>query len=179
MILEFLEDVLLDLVDIALGVDEVVVEDLLQRLKRIPGLRLENEVAAFGQRGIVVSGAFFQELANARAADFFVVGFDLKSALKLTFHRGVFVNEEHHDMDGGLAEIHAERRMIEIAPQRLDAVHEELEALDLDLGAGESVKDDAIPELGFQQAVQEKADDLAVANHAAGVFDAFRFRRVQ
>ena len=179
LVLKLLEDVLLNSADLALGVDEVVMEDFLQRLEGLPSLLLEHAVTAFGQGGIVVGGAFLQGLADTGAKDFFVVGLDLQSALELAFHRGVFVDEEHHDVNGGLAEIHAERRMIEIAPQRLDAVHEELEALDLDLGAGEPVKDDAIPELGFQQAAQEEANDLAVAHHAAGVLDALGFGRVQ
>src|SRR5208282_287492 len=49
LVLEFLDDVLLDLGERALGVDEVIMEDLLELLEGLPGLLLEDSVPALGE----------------------------------------------------------------------------------------------------------------------------------
>lgn len=172
MVLEFLEDVLLDLVDVALGVDEVVVEDFFKGLEGIPGLFFEDAVASHGEGGVVVGGAFFEDVADAGAGNFFVVFFDFEAAFELAFDRGFFLNEKHHDVDGGLAEVDPEGGAVEFAAEDLHLGDEEFEALDLDLGAGEAVEDDAIAEVGFKEFAEDESDDLAVADHVAGVFDA-------
>jgi hypothetical protein len=47
-------------------------------------------------------------------------------------------------VDRRLAEVDAERLPVELAAQGVHLVHQELEALDLDLGAGKAVQDDAV-----------------------------------
>ena len=74
LILQLLQDVLLDLLERPLGVDEVVVEDFLERLERVPGLLLERLVAPPRQRLVVVGGPILAQLADAGAPHFLVVG---------------------------------------------------------------------------------------------------------
>ena len=82
-------------------------------------------------------------------------------------------------MNRGLAEVDAERRMDKFVTKLVEAVDEELEALDLDLRAGEAVENDAVAVFGPEQFAQENADDFAIADHAAGVFDAFRLGGIE
>jgi len=73
----------------------------------------------------------------------------------------------------------AERCIVKFTTQGLDVLDEELEAFDLHLGAREAVEDDAVAELRFEQAAEQESDDLAIADHAAGVLDAFGLGRVE
>lgn len=179
LVLELVEDVALDLGEVALGVDEVVVENLLEGLEGVPRLLLEDAVAALGEDGIVVGGAFFPEFAVAGAADLVVVDLGFAAAFELTLDGGLFVHEEHHHVHGGLAEMDAEGGADEFATEALHAIDEEFQALDLDLGAGEAVEDTAVAVFGFEELAEEDADDLAVADHHAGVFDFAGFGRVE
>jgi hypothetical protein len=72
--------VLLDLIERALGVDEVVVEDLLQLLEGVPGLLLEHAVAALGERLVEIRGALLEQRADPGAAHLLVVRAHLDAA---------------------------------------------------------------------------------------------------
>ena len=179
LVLELVEDVTLDLGKVALGVDEVVVEDLLEGLEGVPRLLLEDAVTALGEDGIVVGGAFFPELAVAGAADLVVVDLGFAAAFELAIDGGLFVHKEHHDVHGGLAEMDAEGGADEFATEALHAIDEEFQALDLDLGPGKAVEDTAVAVFGFEELAEEDADDFAVADHHAGVFDFAGFGGVE
>jgi hypothetical protein len=92
---------------------------------------------------------------------------DVEAALELALDGRFFVHEEGHDVDGGMAEMDAQRRVVELAAEGVEAIDEELEALDLDGGAGEAVEDDAVAIGGLDEAAKEEAHDLAIA--AAGI----------
>ena len=163
----------------SLGVDEVVVEDFLQRLERVPGLLLEDLVAPPRERLVVVGGSIFAQLADAGAPHFLVVRVRFAAALQLARDRFLLVDEQHHDVDGRLPEMDAERRVEELAPQRVHLVDEQLQALDLHVGAREAVDDHAVVILRAQQLAQQQPDDFAVADHVAGVLERSRLGRVE
>ena len=163
----------------ALRVDEVVVEDLLQRLERVPGLLLERLVAPPRQRLVVVGRPIFAQPADAGAPHFLVVGERFAAALQLAGDRFLLIDEQHHDVDRRMPEMDAERRVVELAPQRVHLIDEQLQALDLNVGAREAVEDHAVVILRAQQLAQQQADDFAIADHVAGVLQRLRFRRIE
>ena len=67
LVLQLADDVLLHQLQRRLRVDEVVVEDLLQRDERVVGLLLEDLVAVARQRGVEVGGPLLPELAEPGA----------------------------------------------------------------------------------------------------------------
>src|SRR5262245_43445076 len=73
LITKFLEDVLLDRVKGALSVNEMVVENLLQRLKRFPGLLFESLVPATSQSFVVIGWAILAQVTDSGPADLFVM----------------------------------------------------------------------------------------------------------
>jgi len=62
LVFKLADDVLLDDLDQCLGIDEVVVEDLLERDQRVVGLFLEGAVAVAGEFGIEVGGSFLLQV---------------------------------------------------------------------------------------------------------------------
>ncbi len=65
LIFQLADDVLLDDLDARLGVDEVVVEDLLERNERIVGLLLEGPVAVACEVFVEVRLAFLPQFTDA------------------------------------------------------------------------------------------------------------------
>jgi hypothetical protein len=109
LVLEFLEDVFLDLGDRALRVDEVVVEVVLEGKEGLPGLLLEHPVTADGERLVEVGGAFLLQFAAPGGADLGVVLADEAAALELAGDALVFIDEKDDDVEGRLAEMDVER----------------------------------------------------------------------
>ena len=107
------------------------------------------------------------------------MGADGEATFELALDGGFFVHEEHHDVNGGVAEMDAQGRVVKLAAQGVHAIHEELETLDLHLGAGEAIEDDAVAVNGIDEAAEEQAHDLAVADHVAGVFDGAGLGRIE
>ena len=79
----------------------------------------------------------------------------------------------------GLPEMDAERRVEELAPERVHLIDQQLQALDLNGRAREAVDDHAVVILGAQQLAQQQADHLAVADHVARVLQRSGLRRVE
>ena len=179
LIFQLADDVGLHLGDGRLGIDEVVVEDLLEGNQRVIGLLLEDAVAVARQPLAKVRRPFLPPFAHARAGDLLVVGDDLPSALELARHAFRLVDEEHHDVEDGLLEVDHLRGAGELPPQRDHLVEEQLEALDLHLGAREAVEQRAVLLLGLKQLAQEDADHLPVPDHAAARLDGARLRGVK
>ena len=96
----------------------------------------------------------------------------LPAAFELALHRSVLVDKQHHDVNRGLAEMDAERRRRKLAPQRLHAVDEQFQAFDLHLRARKAVEDAAVAIFRLQEAAEENAHDLTIADHVTGVLDA-------
>lgn len=82
-------------------------------------------------------------------------------------------------MNRGLAEKNAERRLIKLAPQLVYFVDQEFQALDLNFCARKTVEDDAVAIFGPQQFFQQDRNDLAVADHAAGILYSLGLRRIE
>ena len=72
-----------------------------------------------------------------------------------------------------------ERRVEELAPERVHLIDQQLQALDLHGRAREAVDDHAVVILRAQQLAQQQADHLAVADHVARVLQRSRLRRVE
>ena len=78
-----------------------------------------------------------------------------------------------------MPEMDAERRVEELAPQRVHLIDQQLQALDLHGGAREAVDDHAVVIFRAQQLAQQQADHFAVADHVAGVLERPRLGRVE
>ncbi len=161
--------------------------DLRARLAHEPALA-EQRRGALGVAGrgvfMLTKGghtqmAFLEQLAEAGATHVLVVRADLEAALELALDRGLLVHEEHHDVHRGVTKMDAQRRVVKLAAQRVQAVDQQLEALDLHLRAGEAVEDDAVAVGGLDELEEEQAHDLAVAHHVARVLDALGLGRVE
>ena len=179
LILEFPDNVLLDLGERALGVDQVVVEDILEGKQRFPRLLLEHAVAAAGELLLEIRDALLHQLAGAGTADLVIVQLGLAAALELPAHTLLLVHEEDDDLHDRLAEMLGERRAVEFAPKLGHLFVKHLQALDLRVGPGETVEDDAVAELRLEQPAEEHREHLAVADHVAGVLDLLHLRRVE
>jgi len=118
-----------------------------------------------------VGDALFQELAGTGAPDFAVVLLDFKAAMELTLNTDFFAHEQQRNAKHGLAEESGQRRPHMLAVQLEHGVVEHFQTLDLHLGPWKAVDDDAVVILGKQKLLKEKADDFAVADHLARIFD--------
>ncbi len=179
LIFQLADDVGLHFGDGRLGVDEVVVEDLLEGNQRVVGLLLEDAVAVACQPLAKVRRPFLPPFAHARAGDLLVVGDDLPSAHELARHAFRLVDEQHHDVEDGLLEVDHLRGSGELPPQRDHLVEEQLEALYLHLRAREAVEQRAVLLLRLKQLAQQDADHLPVPDHAAACLDGARLRCVK
>jgi hypothetical protein len=112
-------------------------------------------------------------------AHLLVVGQGFAAAFELAGDGFLFVDEQHHDVDRRLPEMDAERGAVEIPAQRVHLVDEKLEALDLHLGARKAVEDDAIAVFRLEEFAQQQSDNLAIADHVAGVLQGPRLRGVE
>ena len=63
--------------------------------------------------------------------------------------------------------------------ERLHAIDEQFQALNLHLGAGKTVQDAAVPVFRLQQPAEEDAHHLAIAHHEAGILVAPGVGRVE
>src|ERR1700674_296607 len=179
LIFQLADDFGLHLGDGCLGVDEVVVEDLLEGNQRVVGLLLEDAIAVACQPLAKVRCPFLPTFAHARAGDLLVVGDDLPSALELARHAFRLVDEQHHDVEGGLLEVDHLRGAGELPPQPDHLVEEQLEALDLYLGAREAIEQRAVLLLRLRQLAQQDSDYLPIPDHAASCLDGARLRCVK
>ena len=66
-----------------------------------------------------------------------------------------------------------------LAAQPDHLIVKQLEALDLNGGAGETIEHHAVPELRLEELVEEQAEHLLVPHHAAARLDRPRLRGVQ
>src|SRR5688500_4563200 len=144
LILELLENVLLHLLDRSLRVDEVIVEDFLEGLERLPRLLLEHAVTTARERLIVIGWTIFAQISDAGTNHFFIVPSRLAPALELACNRLLLIDEQHHDVNRRLPEMDAERSVVKLAAQRVHFVHEKFQTLDLHLRPREAIEDHAI-----------------------------------
>ena len=144
LVLKLAKDVLLHLLEGALGVHQMVVEDFAEGLEGIPSLFFEDAVAAFGEFKVVVGGALFMELTKPGATDLIVVFADIETAFELALDGCLFIHEERHNVNGWVAEMGAERRRVKLAAQGVHTIHQKFQALHLNLGAREAIKDHAV-----------------------------------
>ena len=168
LILELLDDAGLDFRQRTLRVDEVVVEDVAQGLKRLVGTLLEDAVTIAGGVGREVGLADFGERA-AVAGDLLVLGEGFLAALQLTADRLVLVDEEDEDVEVGLRETRAMRRAAEFGAQVVELGEEVLEALHLHHRTREAVDDRAAHVFGREQLTEEDLHHFAVTDEHAGV----------
>ena len=91
----------------------------------------------------------------------------LPAAVELARDADFFIDEEQHSAEEGAREV----VIAEFLAQFGHLVVEQLEALDLHLGAREAIDDHAALVDWVEQLVQEQVGDLFVANQAAGVLD--------
>lgn len=82
-------------------------------------------------------------------------------------------------MHRGLAEMHAQGRVIKLATQLLHPVDQQLQAFDLHVGAREAVEDRSIAVFRAQEASEQQADHFAVADHVASILQRLGFGRIQ
>src|SRR5271165_2841810 len=176
LVFELADDVGLHFGDGRLGIDEVVVEDLLEGNQRVVGLLLEDAVAVARKPLAKVRRPFLPPFAHARAGDLLVVGDDLPSPLELARHALRLVDEQHHDVEDGLLEVDHLRGAGELPPQRDHLVEDQLEALNLHLRSREAVQQRAVLLLGLKELAQQDADNLPVPDHAATRLDGARLR---
>ncbi len=179
LILQLADDVVLHQFQGCLGVDEVVVEDGLQRDERVVGLLFEDLVAVPRQRGIKVGGAFLPQLAEAGTPHLFVVRQDLPATLELACDAFRLIDEEHHDVEDRLLEMRGVGRLGKVTAQTDHFVKEHLEALDLHLRARESVKNGTVLLLRFEQLADQDAHHLAIPHHSSPCFQLAGFRAVE
>ena len=179
LVFQLADDVALDDVDGRLGVDEMVVEDLLERNERIIGLLLESPVAVAGELRIEIRVALFPQLADARLADFGVVGDGFTAALELAGDAFRLIDEEHHDVERRLPETMSLRSVGELTAQQDHLIVEHLEALHLHVGARETIEHRAVAKFRLQHLAQQQTQHFLVAHHAAAGLDFAGLRRVQ
>src|SRR5687768_12923872 len=141
LIFEFLQNVLLHLFNRSLRVDEVIVENFLEGLERLPRLLLEHAVTSARERLIVIGRTIFAEFSDAGTNHFFIVPPRLPPALELACDRLLLIDEQHHNVNRRLPEMNAERSVVKLAPQRVHLVDEEFQTLDLHLRPREAVED--------------------------------------
>ena len=103
------------------------------------------------RRLVVIGGPIFAQIADSGAQHFLVVTQRFAAALELPRDGFLLVDEENHDVNGGMPEMNAERRAEEFTPQRVHLVDQEFQTLDLHVGAREAVDDDAVVILLSQQ----------------------------
>ena len=179
LVLELANDVVLHQFERCLRIDEVVVEDLLERDQGVVGFLFEDLVAIARQCWIEVGGAFFPEFSETRAADLCIVRQHLLAALELTGDAFRLIHKQHHDVEDWLFEMRGVGRFREITAQPDHFIKEHLQALHLHLGAGEAIEDRAVLLLRFEKFANEDAHHLAVAHHAALGFELLGFRAVE
>src|SRR5690606_29320395 len=92
---------------------------------------------------------------------------------QLAFDAGPLIDEQHHRVDGRLTKIDRQRRAVVLAVQLVHLFDHQLETFDLHAGPREAVEDAAVAVLFLEQLAKQDPDHFAVADHAAGLFDAF------
>ena len=78
-----------------------------------------------------------------------------------------------------LAEVDPHGGLVEVPPEGVHFVDQELQTLDLHLGAREAVQDDTVAELGIKEMVKKKVDHLPVADHTPRILDSLGLGRVE
>ena len=167
LVFQLADDVFPHQLERGLGIDEVVVEDFLERHQRVVSLLFEDAVAVARQILAEVRRPFLPKLPDAGTLHLLVVRDHLAAALHLAGDAFRFVHEEHHDVENRLLEMHGVRRVGELAAQRVHFLVQHLEALDLHLRAREAIEDRPVLQLGLEQLAQQDGHHLAVAHHAA------------
>jgi len=179
LVLELADDIAANDLKRGLGVDEVVVEEFLEGDECVVGLLLEDAVAIACQSLVEVGGALLPELADAGAFDLLVVANDLTAAFQLAGDALRLVHEEDHDVKHGLPEVDGQGCIREVPTKRNHLVIEQLETLDLNLGAREAVEDGAVLLLGLKELAEEDADHVPVKDHAAARLDLAGLGRIK
>src|SRR5262245_63282271 len=100
-----MQDVLLHLGQVALGVDEVEVEELPQRLERLEGAVLERLVALATQVRVQVGDALLMQFTNAALSPLPIVLLDVVSAYQLPLDTNLFAYKEQRNAEQRLAEV--------------------------------------------------------------------------
>ena len=179
LILQLFDDVVLHQFQRRLGVDEVVMEDRLQRDQRVVGLLFEDLVAIARQFGVEVGGTLFPEFAEPGTPDLLIVREDFLPAFELPCDALSLIDEEDHDVENGLLEMRGLGCFGKITAQADHLVEQHFQALHLHLRAREAVEDRAVLLIGFEQLADENAHHFAVAHHAALGLEFLRFRTVE
>jgi hypothetical protein len=74
--------------------------------------------------------------------------------------------------------MHMQWCVIELSPELLHLIDEESQAIDLNLGSRESIKDGAIAVGFFDQLTQDEVQYFAVTDKATGFFNCAGFRAI-
>jgi hypothetical protein len=90
-------------------------------------------------------------LADARAPHFLVVRVRFLASFQLARDRFLLFDEQQHDVDGGMAEMDAERCVEKLATQGVHLVDQQLQALDLHGRARKAVDNHAVVILRAQE----------------------------
>ena len=106
LVFQLLQNVFLHNFQRCLSIDEVIVEQLLEGYQRVVGLFFKDPVTVACQIVVKVGRAFLPQGTDSTAPDFFVVCQGLTATFQLTGNTFGFVNKQHHDVKGGLFEVH-------------------------------------------------------------------------
>src|SRR4029077_2370796 len=113
--------------------DEMIVKDFLQRLQGIPRLLFERLIAAPGKRFIVIRRPVLPALSDSGSRHIRVVNTGLATAFQLTADGFRLVDKQNHDVDRRMPEMDTQWSVVELTPQFVHLVDEQLQALHLDL----------------------------------------------
>ncbi len=177
--LNSLHDRALDRRDVALGVDDVEVEEFLEALEDAVGLLHEHPVALPARLLVQVGRALLEQRPDAGLAHPLVVRDDLASALELALDRLPLLDVEDDDLEHRLREQRRERRLAVLRAQVEHLLVQQLHALDLHPRARKPVDDDAGGVDRLEQALEQEADDVGVADQAAAVLHPPHLGRVE
>ena len=130
-------------------------------------------------RFVVIGGTIFKHESDSGPVHFLVVRPRFAATLELTRNRLLFIHEEHHDVDGGMTEVNAQRGAEKFTAKRMHLVDKEFKTFDLNIRARKSINDDTGMVLLSQELPQQQIHHFPVSDHDALVLECLGFRRIQ
>ena len=128
-----------------------------------------------GRVWIEIGGAMLHRFPDPGRCHLLIVALDLPASFELALDAGRLVDEKHHDVNRRLAKMNSKGSVEVLVAQLIHFADQELQALHLDLGAGESIEDGPVAIGLLQQRSEDEANHLPVTDHPALVFDSLRF----